>query len=442
MLDLESDPVLYFRVYPERAKDPAELVEAARRLYQKHGPSILQTRSLSKHGLLGRLLRIGIAQPALLVRLGLTDEFAAWKNAHRSYRGDVKPKWTWESAVARAAEIVAEMGDLPTVQWFRTHGLAALTTAVHKSGHTWEDLRTELGLPPVRKFCESKNGMRWLSQPEAIFSDFLFDRGIRHRRGERYPTEFETQTGKKWARYDMHFLSKDGNWINVEIWGETNGGDGATLNSMSAGRYREMRELKQNWHRGKADFLGISYTDCYAPKRLVELLAPFIGILAPDNAIQRTDIPEKLLYRDKEELLEECRRIAAEQPDGIFPPDSWLRKRGKYQNRTGLVYNTLSKYICRWLGGTRGVRTLLGQANHSTAKWDEAKIREEWAAFKAKTGLTPSQAKGRNRIAELAPDIVNWAGRIYRPAHEMGLLDELRSGRKLSRWSNRPRLTA
>ena len=88
------------------------------------------------------------------------------------------------------------------------------------------------------------------------------------------------------------------------------------------------------------------------------------------------------------------------------------------------------------------MRTLLGQGNHSTVKWDEAKVREEWAVFNAKTGLTPSQAKGKNRIAELAPDIVNEAGRIYRVAHEMGLLEELRGGRKLSRWSNRAGLAA
>ena len=168
-----------------------------------------------------------------------------------------------------------------------------------------------------------------------------------------------------------------------------------------------------------------------------------LGVLPRDNSHKHADIPrEKFLYRDKEELLEECRRIAAEQPDGIFPPDSWLRKRGKYEGRPGPVYNTLSKYICRWLGGTRGVRALLGQGNHSTVKWDEAKVREEWAAFKAKTGLTPSQAKSKNRIAELPSDIVNEAGRIYRVAREMGLLDELRGGRKLSRWSNRPGLAA
>ena len=281
MLDLESDPVLYFRVYPERAKDPAELVEAARRLHLKHGLGVLQTRSLSKHGLLGRLLKVGIAQPALLARLGLTEEFAIWKNTHRSYRGDVKPKWTWESAVSRAAEVSSEMGDLPTVQWFRTHGLAALTTAIHTSGRTWEDLRTELGLPPVRKFCESKNRMRWLSQSEACFSDFLFERGIEHKRGELYPEAFAAQTGTKWARYDLHFLSKDGIWINVEIWGVPRGG-GATLNTISAGRYRKRKELKEAWHKTQSDFLGVPYDDCYTPKRLGrKYLAPFIGGLAP-----------------------------------------------------------------------------------------------------------------------------------------------------------------
>jgi hypothetical protein len=283
--------------------------------------------------------------------------------------------------------------------------------------------------------------MRWLSQPEAIFSNFLFDRGIRHKRGERYPDEFAAQTGKKWARYDMHFLSKDGIWINVEIWGEPNGGDGATLNSVSAGRYRKTKKLKENWLRGRTDFLGISYTDCYAPKRLAEYLAPFIG--APVKS--RTDAEfhaEESLYRDKDELLEACRRIAAEQPDEIFPPESWLRRRGKYKGRPGPIYNTLSIYVCRWLGGVRGVRALLGQGYASTVKWDAAKARQEWHAFVAKTGMTPSQMMGRARISEKPRDIVNEAQRIYRPARELGLLDELRGGRKLSRWSNRAGLAA
>jgi hypothetical protein len=88
------------------------------------------------------------------------------------------------------------------------------------------------------------------------------------------------------------------------------------------------------------------------------------------------------------------------------------------------------------------VRKLLGQESASTIKWSEAKVRAEWAAFEIKTGLTPSQAKGKNRIAELPRGIVNEAGRIYRVAHDMGLLDELRNGHKRSRWSNQTGLAA
>jgi hypothetical protein len=283
-----------------------------------------------------------------------------------------------------------------------------------------------MGLPPTRKFCESKNGMRWLSQPEALFSDYLFDRGIEHKRGERYPADFSAKTGRKWARYDIHFCANNGKWIDVEIWGEPDGGSGATLNSVSAGRYRATKGLKETWNRGRSDFLGISYTDCYAAKRLGEILAPYVGnnIQIPKNFLKLD--AAKSLYRDKDELLDECRKLAATMPDGIFPADSWLRARGKYEGRSGPVYNSLSIYVFRWLGGTRKVRERLGQGGASTTKWNETKVRTEWAAFLAKTGLTPSQAKGKNRIAELPPETVNEAGRIYRVAHGLGLLKSLK----------------
>jgi len=88
------------------------------------------------------------------------------------------------------------------------------------------------------------------------------------------------------------------------------------------------------------------------------------------------------------------------------------------------------------------VRKLLGQENASTIEWTEARICEAWEAFLAKTGLTPSQAMGKHRMARLPRHIVNEAQRIYRPAREKGLLKELRGGRKLSRWSKRARFAA
>lgn len=428
MLQPESLHSPFLTLSQEWLADNRQLLEIVRGLHRRHGIQALATPFLEKQPdrLYHRLLGAGFKQPVLLAALGLTGEYAAWKEAHRSYRGDVKPKWNWQTAIARATAIVAEMGDLPTVEWFRKNGLSALTTVVHRSGRTWEDLRTELGLPPTRKFCESKNGMRWLSQPEALFSDYLHERGIEHRRGERYPADYAKKTNKKWARYDVHFRAANGKWIDVEIWGETK--ESQTLSGISRGRYRRSKAVKEKWHKGRRSFLGVSYKDCYSCKRLTEILQPYIGNGPVNSKATPAIVPEKSLYRDKDELLAECRKLAAAMPDGIFPTDSWLRKRGKHKNRLGPTYNSFAIYVFRWLGGTRRVRELLGQGSASTTKWDAAKVRTEWAAFLTKTGLTPSQVKGKNRIAEMPREIVNEAGRIYRVAHDLGLLASLRGG--------------
>ena len=108
--------------------------------------------------------------------------------------------------------------------------------------------------------------MRWLSQPEALLSDFLHARGIEHKRGERYPTDYEEKSGRKWARYDLHFLGKDGGWIDVEVWGDS-------LSPMSGGRYAKTRALKEAWQRDRPNFLGISYKDCLSQKRLAQIVS-------------------------------------------------------------------------------------------------------------------------------------------------------------------------
>jgi hypothetical protein len=443
VLKTESTARTYSSLSPKPFMTRDELLRTVRHLYRQHGIAALATPFLEKQrfSFYQRLLAAGLKQPVLLAELGLADEYRTWKNAHRAYRGDIKPIWTWDTAVVRARAVLEQMGRLPTVEWFRTNGLSALTTAVHNSGRNWEDLRKELGLPPRQKFCESRNGKRWLSQPEALFSDYLDKRGIEHKRGERYPDDFKKKTGAKWARYDAHFRAADGRWINVEIWGETK--DGTTLSGISRGRYRRSKARKESWLNGNTDFLGVSYKDCYAQKGLERILAPYIGnaVLAASANKPEIDL-EQSLYADKAELLEKCRKLAASMPDGIFPSESWIRKRGKHRDRPGEADNTLAAYVFRWLGGTRRVRELLGQGDASTIKWSEAKVREAWSAFEAKTGLTPSQAKGKNRIAELPRDIVNEAGRIYRVAHDLGLLADLRNGRKRSRWSNHTRLAA
>lgn len=82
-------------------------------------------------------------------------------------------------------------------------------------------------------------------------------------------------------------------------------------------------------------------------------------------------------------------------PDGRFPTEEWLRKRGKHANRRGEAYNTFCIYIHRWLGGVRQLRELLEQAHFSTNEWDKEKAMAAYEDFCERYGITPAQAIAR-----------------------------------------------
>ena len=255
--------------------DRDALLATVRGLYMAHGIKALSTPFLEKQwdALYPRLLAAGLKQKALLAALGLTQEYADWRNSARTYRGVTKPKWNWQSAVAAAREIVARDGELPTVEWCRRNGLSSLASAVFKAGKTWEELRSAVGLK-ASSFYLSRNGMRWRSRPEACLSNFLYARGIAHRRGDRYPAEYAEQSGRTWGLYDLHFQTASGDWIDVEVWGDA-------LNKVSGGRYQKTRALKEAFQNNRANFLGIPYQDCLSDSRLAKILEPFIGVIEP-----------------------------------------------------------------------------------------------------------------------------------------------------------------
>jgi hypothetical protein len=400
------------------------LIEAMRGLYAQHGNKALSTPFLEKqrHALYPRLLAAGLKQKPLLEALGLTDEYANWRVSARTYRGVTKPKWSWETAVAKARELLARDGELPTVEECRLNGLSSLTSAVHSAGKTWEDLRIAVGLKPSTNFYPSRNGMRWLSRPEACLSDFLYARGIEHRRGERYPQDYAEQTGRNWGRYDLHFRTPDGRAIDVEVWGDS-------LNKLSGGRYQQTRAFKEQWQAGREDFLGVPYQQCLSDVSLTKVLEPYIGIIAPyvfdtpsDYAIQTSH------WSDGGELLEECRKLAATMSDGVFPPEDWLRKRGKHKDRPGPSYNTMAIRVNQWLGGTRKVRALLGQDHASTMHWTPDTLRSAWSAFVAEQNATPTQVRGGGG-KRFSPAVRALASKIDEAARRHGMLKELTGGR-------------
>jgi hypothetical protein len=421
---------------PTPTKTPAaqtreELLDAVRDLYESHGLVALSTPFLEQKRLYARLLKVGLYQPALLQEMNLAEEYAAWRESSRTYRGVSRPRWTWDMAVAKAAEIKEQQGDLPPLDWFRRNGRTSVVNTVFRTGHTWEQLRKSVGCFATSSFRESRSGIRWRSYGEASLSDFLHARGIPHKRGERYKSGYEKSSGRRSGHYDMHFQTTSGAWVDVEIWGD--------LNDVSGGQYARVRKGKEEWNEDRADFLGIEYKDCLSDDRLTEILARYIGIVEPFRFEKSHDpFIETSHWTDSDELLETCRRFAATMPDGIFPGESWLRKRGKHAERPGPTYNTLAVRVHQWLGGTRNVRRFLGHGEASTIDWSPETAILAWQDFQARYGLSPTQLASRGRKNDFPPDVVKRAQAIRQACVRHGALNDARNGKTARKivWTN------
>ena len=126
--------------------------------------------------------------------------------------------------VKKAVAIKCSQGSLPPALWFQKNGHAALIQALYNLGHTWDQLREAVGDFSNSNFVQSRNGLRWLSHAEASLSNFLYARGIQHKKGERYDDTFSQSSPTRYAIYDLHFVGTDGDWFDVEVWGDIPGG--------------------------------------------------------------------------------------------------------------------------------------------------------------------------------------------------------------------------
>lgn len=387
----------------------ADLLAYCRRLYEEQGFAAFSFKSLKRHeGLYTSLYRRGLAIKTLIRRLGLESEYRAHRLGTPLIRGGRhQRRWSWERVVEGASTIKVELGFLPPAGWFRENGHQSLVQCLYRLGKTWEELRQAVGDSASGIFVESRNGIRWRSHPEASLSNFLFARGIEHRRGDRYPEGYEVASGRAYGMYDLHFRAGD-RWIDVEIWGDNPGGHDAV-------EYQAKRKSKEEFNKTNPNFLGIHYEDCYSDERLCSALAPYIGIIIPFRFERPTDpIIQSTHWSNTDELLECCREIAQQMPDGKFPTEDWLRKRGKHADRAGPSYNTVSVYIKLWFGGIRQLRTLLGQAHHSTTIWTRDGVAAAWLDFWNTHGLTPNQvrAHAKRSQAVFSPDLIRRAGRL------------------------------
>ena len=88
-----------------------------------------------------------------------------------------------------------------------------------------------------------------------------------------------------------------------------------------------------------------------------------------ENQPTRSSLPHTGLTLMK--LLDYCRELIKQFENQEFPTEEWLRKRGKWKDRDGEAYNTLSIYIKTWLGGIRKAEKNIRQESVSTKVWDK-----------------------------------------------------------------------
>jgi len=403
-----------------------ELLDYCRALYEHDGIKALSYSELSKQGgLYYNLYRYGVNQKELIVRLGLQGQYQAYKATIPLMRkGRLAQRWTWDHIIKEAKFVKDKEGMLPPSAWFKSNGYTSLVTSVYYLKHTWEDLRQELGDFGNSSFVESRNGLRWRSHPEAAFSNFLYARGITHKRGEKYPEDYANHSVSKYAYFDLHFVSKSGAWIDVEIWGDK-------PNGHNEAHYKVKRDDKESFNKNNPNFLGTHFIDCFNEATLTKVLKPYIGIVEPFKFDKPTDhLIQSTHWSNADELLEYCRHLVATIPGGEFPTEEWLRKRGKWATRPGETYNTLSIYIKTWLGGVRNLRKLLGQSQVSTIEWDKDSAIAAYKNFFDKHGLTPGQArqisrKGGNISREIAADAARIDNAVLKYAGGTAAVNEL-----------------
>ena len=402
-----------------------DLLLTCRALYEKHGFEALTFKSLQSQGqLYMTLYHRGLSHSVLIEKLSLKDAYLAYqKDRPKKYGGKIRTPWTWERVVSEAKSAMENYGQLPPPLWFQKNGKGALIHFVYRSGKSWADLREAVGDFTDSKFVKSRNGLRWLSHAEASLSNFLYARGVEHKKGERYPDEITNVSDAKSAFYDAHLKTKDGNWLDVEVWGDNPLGHAPE-------KYARRRKAKEIFNQRNPRFIGIHHEACYSDAELTRILKPYIGTVKPFQFDKPTDqVIPSTHWSNADELLNYCKQLVLEMPDGTFPTEEWLRKRGKHAFRSGPAYNTLAVYIKQWLGGVRNLRSLLGQEVVNTRQWDAKSALSAYKKFVELYDITPGQALDkwhRKSDPAITEEIANEASRIATAASKyVGTMPEV-----------------
>jgi hypothetical protein len=305
--------------------------------------------------------------------------------------------WTDEHFDIISKELLKTHGQIPPASWLRENGYGSYVTTMYNKGWSVQYLQQRYNF---QNHHTSRVGIRWRSHPEVCASNFLYSRGIEHKVGEHYPSEYKTQFGRK-GIYDMHFIGTIGiyanQWINVEVWGDKpNGADPE--------HYAKKRHDKETFAKNDQFFLGIHWKDCFNENKMINILKPFIGIISPYVFRDKFDNQVKPVnWSTMDIVIEQCKKIMKHNED-ILPGESWMRKRGKYKNReveeweltdkSLINFNSLKQYIAN-VGGFRIIRKLLKTKNKSTRLWTQDTLLSEIRRIYKIHNVSPSTLRSR-----------------------------------------------
>jgi len=409
------------KVYKE-----SDYLEALDIVYREEGVEALKFQRLKELRLYYPLYKFGWNAEKICHLYGMTTH--EWKNAVKLTRNTTSGQLDWNEEMVWKVwdQLVDKYGYVPTANEVRQElpKFASIFGYMTEYSITFDMIRAKYpnqkygpnfgqmshpiarnmksGIKNRARWTESVNGMRWHSRAEASASNFLYARGISHRKGKLYADEYAEQSDYARGWYDIHFESPiTGNTIDMEIWG--NLGE----------EYAKKRLAKETFNKINPNFFGMDWEDCNEIG-LTKALESYIGIIEPfifDKPEHK--IIQTAFWSDAPEIIETCRWLAEQQPDGIFPTEHWLRKRGIYADRDGETYNTLGVYIQKYVGGLLKLRNILGEDTSHYHRWNKDSISVALDEWMQEYGISPAAYITRHRIHNNLDSITNnYAGSL------------------------------
>lgn len=365
-----------------------EYVSAFRDLYGKHGMSALSQKWLKDHGcehVYGRAKAKGYNMETIASALGILDEYKLFRTQQHGKNWRAMAKWNLETVTSQLNQLIEVYGDIPAVGWLEANSFAGMTSWIsNNKGMSY--FREQLG-PSTSKRFVSRGGLALRSWAEVALANFLWARGLDVYRGRKYPEEYATSSGRKHGWYDLEFDAVSGEFagkrILVEVWGnnEKSGPLGQDLD-----KYLQTKTQKLAFNKGNSCFMGISFQDCYKEHVLADSLEQFIGLCNPTRFKNDEDrVLPSALWSTADHVLEQCRLVCDNMPEGKLPPSSWFRCKEKYKDRKINAWepqnwHNIDEKICM-LGGYLKVRVLLGQGDYNQTFWNHDLVIERLVEY-------------------------------------------------------------